>query len=114
MLRGGARTSLHPPAPIQGTSAPACLADPGAHPTIATHNGDAGGGARPAAGTGAGGDPGSGPEAAWTQQAARRPEKKRNVIFNHRHLIDKVMWFGIKTSNLFSTTDSISNLNNMY
>ena len=59
MLHGGARTSPHPPPPTQGTSAPACPADPGAHPTTATHDGDVGGGARP--GAGAGGDPGSGP-----------------------------------------------------
>ena len=67
MLRGGAGTLPHPPPPTQGTSAPACPADLGAHPTIATHDGDAGGGARPVAGAGAGGDPGSGPEATWTQ-----------------------------------------------
>ena len=50
MLRGGAGTSPHLPPPTQGTSAPACPANPGAHPTTATHDGDTGGGARPAAG----------------------------------------------------------------
>ena len=71
MLCGGAGTSPHPPAPIQRTSAPACPAGPGAHPTIATHYGDVEGGARPAAGAGAGGDPGSGPEAAQTYKTTR-------------------------------------------
>ena len=73
MLRRDAGTLPHAPPPTQGTSVPACPADPGAPPTTATHDGDVGTGARPAAGAGAGGDPGSGPEAAWTQQAALPP-----------------------------------------
>ena len=32
----------------------------------------------------------------------------------HRHLVDKVMWFGLKISDLFSTTDSIFHLDDMY
>ena len=84
MLRGGAGTSPHPPAPIQRSSAPACPADPSAHPTTATHDGDAEGGARPAAGAGAGGDPGSGPEAARTLYAARPPGKPE--LFYHPKL----------------------------
>ena len=75
MLCGGAGTLPHPPPPTQGTSAPACPMDPGAHPTTATHDGDAGGRARPAAGAGVGGDPGSGPKAVRTQQATLPPRR---------------------------------------
>ncbi|XP_068398032.1 basic proline-rich protein-like [Eschrichtius robustus] len=91
MLREGAGTSPHPPAPTQRSSAPACPADPGTHPTIATHDGDAEGGARPAAGAGAGGNPGSGPgpEAAQTQRATRPPSppaarKSMCVVLKHQ------------------------------